>query len=47
MSLFIGSLAFLENDLAFTQVKIAVLVASFLSAILGIMVSYLATTKST
>ncbi len=45
MSLFIGSLAFLEDSSAFDQVKIAVLIASFLSAIFGIFVTYLATKK--
>ena len=36
MSLFIGSLAFLENNLALDQVKIGVLAGSFLSVVLGI-----------
>lgn len=43
MSLFIGSLAFLGNDLAFDEVKIGVLGGSFLSALFGILVTYFAT----
>lgn len=42
MSFFIGALAFVEDDLLFNQVKIAVLCASFLSAVFGILVIFLA-----
>lgn len=43
MSLFIGSLAFVGNDFVLDQVKIGVLGGSFLSALFGCLVTYLAT----
>ncbi len=45
MSFFIGSLAFLGDQLAFDQVKIGVLCGSFLSAIFGIAVIYVSLKK--
>jgi len=40
MSFFIGSLAFLHNQIAFDEVKIGVLAGSFLSAVFGIAIVY-------
>ena len=45
MSLFIGSLAFVGNNELFDSVKIGVLAGSLLSAVWGIIVTYIATRK--
>lgn len=45
MSFFIGSLAFLNDKMAFDEVKIGVLCGSFLSAIFGSLVIYFSSTK--
>jgi Na+/H+ antiporter NhaA len=45
MSFFIGALAFLQNQMLFDQVKIAVLSASFAAAIFGSLTIYLSLAK--
>ena len=45
MSLFISSLAFADNQFAFDEAKIGVLVGSLLSTVFGMCVSYLATSR--
>jgi Na+:H+ antiporter, NhaA family len=46
MSFFIGSLAFFDNQILFDEVKIAVLVASFLAAVFGMAIINFSLSKS-